>query len=89
MKGVVRTSRKSKLDSRYIGPFKILERIGSLTYRLALPPEMKKIHDVFHVSQLRKYVPDPSHIFNYSPLQIQEDLSYTEELVQVLDHKVK
>lgn len=89
MKGVVRTSRKSKLDPRYVGPFEILERIGPLAYRLALPPEMEKIHDVFHVSQLRKYVPEPSHILSYSPLQIQEDLSYIEEPVQVLDHKVK
>ena len=87
MKGVVRIGKRNKLDPRFIGPFEVLERIGPLTYRLALPPEIEKIHNVFHVSQLRKYIPDPSHVLSYSPLQVQEDLSYTVEPVQVLDHK--
>ena len=50
---------------------------------------MEKTHNVFHVSQLRKYIPDPSHVLSYSPLQLQEDLSYTVEPVQVLDRKEK
>jgi len=66
-----------------------LERIGPLAYRLALPPEMEKVHNVFHVSQLRKYIPDPNHVLKYSPLQIQEDLSYVVEPVQILDRKEK
>ena len=81
--------KRNKLDPRYIGPFEILERIGPLAYRLALPPEMEKMHNVFHVSQLRKYIPDPSHVLSYSPLQLQDDLSYTVEPVQVLDRKEK
>ena len=89
MKGVVRIGKCNKLNPRYVGPFKILERIGTLAYRLALPPEMEKIYNVFHVSQLRRYIPDPSHILSYLPVQIQEDLSYTGEPVQILDHKVK
>jgi len=89
IKGMVRGGKRNKLDPRYIGPFEILERIGPLAYRLALPPEIEKIHDVFHVSQLRKYVPDPSHVLKYSPLQLQEDLSYTVEPVQILDRKEK
>ena len=89
MRGVVRVGRRNKLDPRYIGPFEILERIGPLAYRLALPPEIEKIHNIFHVSQLRKYISNPSHVLNYSPLHLQEDLSYTVESVQILDHKEK
>ena len=89
MKGVVRIGKRSKLGPRYVGPFEILERIGPLAYRLALPPEMEKVHNVFHVSQLRKYIPDPNHVLKYSPLQIQEDLSYAVEPVQILDRKEK
>ena len=66
---------------RYTGPFEILERIEPLAYRLALSPEIGKIHDVFYVFQLKKYVPDPSYIHSYPPLQIQGDLSYEEEPV--------
>ena len=75
LKGVVRTGGKNKLDPQYIGPFQILKRVGPLAYRLALPPEMEKLYNVFSVSQLRKNIPNPSHILNYSPLQIQEVLS--------------
>jgi len=89
IKGMVRGGKRNKLDPRYIGPFEILERIGPLAYRLALPPEIEKIHDVFHVSQLRKYVPDPSHVLRYSPLQLQDDWSCTVEPVQILDRKEK
>ena len=89
MKGMVRGGKRNKLDPRYIGPFEILERIGPLAYRLALPPEIEKIHNVFHVSQLRKYIPDLNHVLRYSPLQLQEDLSYTVEPVQILDRKEK
>jgi len=87
MKGVMCIGRRNKLSPRYVGPFEILERIGPLAYRLALPPEMEKVHNVFHVSQLRKYISDPNHVLKYSPLQIQEDLSYTVEPVQILDRK--
>ena len=89
MRGVIRVGKRNKLDPRFIGPFEILERIGPLAYRLALPPEMEKMHNVFHVSQLRKYISDPSHVLSYSPLQLQEDLSYTVEPVQILDRKEK
>ena len=89
MKGVVRIGKSNKLNPRHMGPYKILERIGPLVYRLALPLEMEKIHNVFHVSQLRKYIPDLSHILSNPPMQIQGDLSYTEEPVQILNHKVK
>ena len=63
-KGVLRFGRKGKLSPRYIGPFEILERVGSAAYRLALPMEMSKVHNVFHVSVLRKYVPDATHVLS-------------------------
>ena len=61
-KGVIRFSQKGKLSPRYIGPYEILGRIGPLAYRLALPLEMAQIHDVFHVSMLRRYRSDPTHV---------------------------
>jgi hypothetical protein len=63
MNGIIGFSKKGKLNSRYIGPFKILERVGAMAYRLALP--LAKIHDVFLVSMLRKYILDPSHVIRY------------------------
>ena len=89
MKRVVCTGKRNKLDPQYIRPFEILDKIESVAYRLALPPRLKRIHNIFHISQLRKYVPDPSHVISYQPLQIQEDISYVEETMQILDGKVK
>ena len=57
-KGVIQFQKKGKLNPKYIGPFKILERIGPVAYRLDLPQDLKRIHDVFHVSMLRKYIVD-------------------------------
>lgn len=62
--GVRRFSRKGKLSPRYIGPFKILDKIGGVVYRLVLPPSLVRVHNVFHVSMLRKYELDPSHVLN-------------------------
>ena len=59
---VISFSKRGKLSPRFIGPFKILERIGTVAYRLALPPSMSGVHEVFHVSMLRKYIPDPAHV---------------------------
>ena len=64
-KGITRFGHKGKLSPRYIGPFEILERVGLVAYRIALPPALSKIHNVFHVSSLRKYIPDPSHILDF------------------------
>ncbi|KAL0553922.1 hypothetical protein IC582_007826 [Cucumis melo] len=89
MRGVLRFERRGKLSPRFVGPFEILEQIGPLAYRLALPPSLSTVHDVFHVSMLRKYVPDPSHVVDYEPLEIDENLSYTEQPVEVLAREVK
>ena len=61
-KGIVRFGKKGKLAPRFIGTFEVLERIGVVAYQLALPPQLSLVHDVFHVSMLRKYYPDPSHV---------------------------
>ncbi|KAL0534339.1 hypothetical protein IC582_028629 [Cucumis melo] len=89
MRGVLRFERRGKLSPRFVGPFEILERIGPVAYCLALPPSLSTVHDVFHVSMLRKYVPDPSHVVDYEPLEIDENLSYTEQPVEVLAREVK
>ncbi|KAL0539519.1 hypothetical protein IC582_023734 [Cucumis melo] len=89
MRGVLRFERRGKLSPRFVGPFEILERIGPVAYRLALPPSLSTVHDVFHVSMLRKYVPDPSHVVDYEPLEIDENLSYVEQPVEVLAREVK
>ena len=60
-RGVVRLGKRGKLSPRFIGPFEILERIGIVAYWLALPPSMLGVHEVFHVSMLREYTPDPAH----------------------------
>ena len=61
-RGVVRFSKLRKLSPRFIGPFMIFERVGTVAYRLALPPSMSGVHDVFHVSMLRMYTPGPAHV---------------------------
>ncbi|KZV18741.1 Retrotransposon protein, Ty3-gypsy subclass [Dorcoceras hygrometricum] len=78
MKGVMRFGRKGKLSPIFIGPFQILERIGTLAYRLALPPEISAVHNVFHISALRKYVANSSHILRHEPIQLSQDLIYEE-----------
>lgn len=87
VRGIKRFGKKGKLSPRFIGPFEVLERIGSLAYRIALPASLSGIHDVFHVSLLRRYCHDPSHVLIEEPEGIQEDLTYTEQPVRILDRK--
>ena len=89
VKGIVRFGKKGKLSPRFVGPFEILEKVGKVAYRLALPPSLEKVHNVFHVSLLRKYVADPSHVLNYEPLELSQDLTYMEKPVQILDREEK
>ena len=87
MKGVMRFGKKGKLSPRFVGSFEILKLIGKVAYELALPPTLVGLHDVFHVSMLRKYIPDPSHVLNYEPLKIKDNLTYEEVPIQILDRK--
>ncbi|KAE8661615.1 Detected protein of confused Function [Hibiscus syriacus] len=88
-KKVLRFGRKGKLSPRFIGPYEIVKRVGPVAYQLALPLEMEKIHNVFHVSMLRKYRSDPSHIVTPEEIKIQPDLTYEEEPVKILAHEIK
>ena len=81
----MRFNRGGKLSPRYIGPFDVIERIGVVAYRLALPPQMYGVHNVFHVSMLRKYEPDPSHVLEWGDLDLKADVSYEEWAIQILD----
>ncbi|EOY08397.1 Gag protease polyprotein [Theobroma cacao] len=85
--GVIRFAKREKLNPRYIGPFRIIERIGPVAYRLELPPELDRIHNVFHISMLKKYVPDPSHILETPPIELHEDLKFEVKPVRILDRK--
>ena len=86
-KGMLRFGKKGKLSPRYMGPYEIVQRIGEVAYRLRLPPELAKIHDVFHVSMLRKYIADPSHVLRDQPVELKENLTYDERPVQIVDRK--
>jgi len=85
LKGSLRFGQKGKLTPRYINPFEILQRIGPVAYRLALPPTLQGIHDVFHVSNLRPYVLDLAHVISHEPLQLKKNLRYMEELIRILE----
>ena len=87
MKGVMRFGKKGKLSPRFFGPFEILKRIGKVAYKLALPPTLAGVHNLFHVSMLRKYILDSSHVLNYEPLKIKDNLIYEEVPIQILDCK--
>ena len=86
---ILRFGQKGKLSPRFIGPYEILERIGPVAYRLALPPELAKLHNVFHVLMLRRYRSDESHILSVQDVQVQEDFSYDEEPKTILAQEVK
>ena len=90
-RGIRRFGMAGKLQPRFVGPFEIVERVGLLAYRLLLPPQLQSVHDVFHVSMLRKYVPNPQHIFDQLPaeLELREDASYVATPMAILDRKEK
>ena len=86
-KGITRFGKKGKLNPRYIGPFEILRSVGKVAYEVALPPHMQHIHNVFHVSVLKRYHPDSNHVIEYEPVDFQPDLSYIEHPVEILDRQ--
>ena len=85
-KGVMRFGKKGKLSPRFIGPFEIL-RIGPLAYELALPPILQQVHNMFHVSMLRKYHADARHVIEYEHVDLQPDLTYIEQPIRIMDQK--
>ena len=76
IKGVRRLGKKEKLSPRYIGPFEILEKIRDVVYKVALPPSLANVHNVFHDSMLKKYIQNSSYVLSYEPLKLSSDLSY-------------
>ena len=86
-RGVIRFGKQGKLSPRYIGPFKVLERVGAVAYRLALPPSLSSVHEVFHVSMLQKYTPDPTHIVVLGELVIDADGTFEEGPVRIMDSR--
>ena len=84
-RGVVRFGKRGKLSPRFIGPFEILERVGTVAYRLALPPSMSGVHEVFHVSMLRKYTRDPAHVLDWGQIEVDTDGTFEEGPVCIVD----
>ena len=86
-RGVVRFGKRRKLSPRFIGPFEILERVGTVAYRLALPPSMSSVHEVFHVSMLQKYTPDPAHVVDWGQNEVNTDGTFEDGPVCIVDSR--
>ena len=84
-RGVVRFGKRGKLSPRFIEPFKILERVGTIAYPLALPPNMSGVHEVFHVSIIRRYTPDPAHVVDWGKIEVDTNVTFEEGLVCIMD----
>ena len=86
-RGVVMFDKRGKLSPRFIGPFEILERVGTVSHRLALPPSMSRVHEVFHVSMLRRYTPDLAHVVDWGEIKVDIDRTFEEGLVCIMDSR--
>ena len=82
MKAVHHFGSLGKLKPRFIRLFEIVEQVGAVAYRVALAPHLSKVHDVFHISMLRKYLHDPSHVVDFEELQIEPNLGYVEQPIE-------
>jgi hypothetical protein len=87
MKEVTRFGVKGKLAPCYIGPFQIIEKCGKVAYRLKLPEQLSAVHNVFHVSQLKKCLQVPNQVVDVDGVELEPDLTYSEYPVRVLDQK--
>ena len=88
-KKVMRFRKNGKLSTRFIGPYEVIEKVGPVAYRLALPSDLEKIHNVFHVSMLRRYQSDPSHVVSSETIELRSYLTNEEEPVEILAQEVK
>ncbi|GJU77911.1 hypothetical protein Tco_1274981 [Tanacetum coccineum] len=88
-KGVIRFGKRGKLNPRYIRPFKVLAKVGTVAYKLELPQQLSKVHSTFHVSNLKKCLSDESLVISLDEIQIDDKLHFAEEPVEILDQKVK
>ena len=87
--GVVRFGKRGKLSPRFIGHFEILERVDTVAYRLALPPSMSGVHEVFHISILQKYTPNPAHVVDWGQIEVDKDGTFEEGPVCIVDSRDK
>ena len=87
--GVRQALKSKKLTSYFIGSYQITERVGNVDYRVALLPNLSSLHDVFHVSQLRKYISDPSHVIHMDDVQVWDNLTVGMIPVWIADHEIK
>ena len=81
---MVRFGKRGKLPPRFIGPFEILERVGTVAYRLDLSPSVSGVHEVFHVSMLRRYTPDPAHVVDWGEIEVDTDETFEEGPVCIM-----
>nr|GFB76797.1 putative reverse transcriptase domain-containing protein [Tanacetum cinerariifolium] len=88
-KGVVRFGKQEKLNPRYIGPFKVLAKVGTVAYRLELPEQLSRVHSTFHVSNLKKCLSDDPLAISLDEVHIDDKLRFIEEPVEIMDHEVK
>ena len=86
-RGAVKFGKRGKLSPRFIGPFEILERVGTVAYWLPLPPNMSGVHEVFHISMLRRYTPDPTHVLDWGEIEVDIDGTFEEGPVCIMDNR--
>ena len=86
-RGVVRFGKRWNRSSRFIGPFEILKRVGTVAYRLVLPPSMSGVHEVFHVSMLRRYTPNLTHVVDWGEIEVEIDGTFEEGLEYIMDSR--
>src|ERR1051325_10690837 len=89
MTGIGRALKSKKLTPRFIGPYQITRKVGRVAYEISLPLSLENLHDVFHVSQLRKYIVDPSHEIQVDDIQVRDNLTVEALLARIEDWKVK
>ncbi|KAD3068328.1 hypothetical protein E3N88_36208 [Mikania micrantha] len=88
-KGVIRFGKRGKLNPRYIGPFEITKRIGPVAYELNLPNELSSVHNVFHISNLKKCLSDETLVIPLEEIHIDKKLNFVEEPVEIMDRETK
>ncbi|GJX10115.1 putative reverse transcriptase domain-containing protein [Tanacetum coccineum] len=88
-KGVVRFGKRGKLNPQYVGPFKVLERVGSVVYKLELPQELSRVHNTFHVSNLKKYYSDEPLAVPLEGLHIDDKFQFVEEPVEIMEREIE
>ncbi|GKE15849.1 hypothetical protein Tco_1423426, partial [Tanacetum coccineum] len=88
-KGVVRFGKRGKLNPMYVGPFKVIGRVGTVAYKLELPQQLSRVHNTFHVSNLKKCLSDESLVIPLEELRVDDKLYFVEEPVEVMDREIK